>query len=306
MILPLKSFVFSCLFAAFSFAQTGLFPDAAPVIPVFAPAASAVPASLAPSPIIPAPEPLAGQDDGVEEKAPAWSQFPRYLLEDQKAIWSAPFRTGRQDAKYWAIFGGAAAGLVATDRWSSSRLPNTPGQVKAAMWTSRLGAVYTLAPATVGMWAVGKLTNNEKLKKAGYLGTEALANAAMVAMALKTVTQRQRPIEGGGAGSFFKSSGRVWNSGSSFPSSHAMETWAVASAVAHQYPDSKFVPILAYGLAGTVSASRIAARKHFASDVVVGAVIGYFIGEYVSRRHDPTRQPSWWQRVLSHVEFGAR
>lgn len=281
MSLSLKSFFLAFSFAAFSFAQSGVVPNP-------------VPERVEPR-----------QEIQVEEKAPAWSQFPRYLLEDQKAIWTAPFRIDSpENAKRWAVFGGVATGLLATDRWTSTRLPNTNGQVKAAMWTSRIGAVYTLLPATAGIWAVGALTKNEKVKKTGYVGVEALTNAALVSMGLKAITQRQRPIEGDGYGHFFKGAGRVWNSGSSFPSSHSMETWAVASAIAHQHPDSKIIPIVAYGLAGTVSASRIAARKHFASDVVVGAIMGYFIGEYVSNRHNPAKKPSLLRKVLSQVHFG--
>jgi len=34
-----------------------------------------------------------------------------------------------------------------------------------------------------------------------------------------------------------------------------------------------------------VSASRVAANKHFASDVVTGALMGWFIGRYVYQTH---------------------
>ena len=39
-----------------------------------------------------------------------------------------------------------------------------------------------------------------------------------------------------------------------------------------------------YSLATTVSASRVIARQHFPSDVVVGSVFGYLIGGYVVHR----------------------
>jgi hypothetical protein len=44
------------------------------------------------------------------------------------------------------------------------------------------------------------------------------------------------------------------------------------------------------GLAGPASASRFSARKHFASDILAGGAIGWFIGRHVSETHqDPSR-----------------
>jgi membrane-associated phospholipid phosphatase len=83
-----------------------------------------------------------------------------------------------------------------------------------------------------------------------------------------------------------------------------METWALASIIAHEYSSSRVVPIAAYGLATAVSASRFAAQKHFASDVVVGAAMGWFIGDYVYRKRHNAGSNSKLGRVLSHVQAG--
>ena len=77
--------------------------------------------------------------------------------------------------------------------------------------------------------------------------------------------------------------------------------------MAHEYPHPRIVPILAYGLATTVVGSRFAARKHFASDVVLGAAMGWFIGDYVyGKRHNRAldeKKPISW-RLLDHVRWG--
>ena len=39
------------------------------------------------------------------------------------------------------------------------------------------------------------------------------------------------------------------------------------------------------GIAGTVSLSRIFGFRHFASDAFVGAVMGWYIGALIQRRH---------------------
>ena len=48
---------------------------------------------------------------------------------------------------------------------------------------------------------------------------------------------------------------------------------------------SKPVQIAAYAFALAISASRVTARQHFPSDVLVGGTFGYLIGGYVVRHH---------------------
>lgn len=56
--------------------------------------------------------------------------------------------------------------------------------------------------------------------------------------------------------------------------------FALARVVSGEYP-SKRVALAAYLLAAAVSASRVTARDHFPSDVLVGGAIGYLVGSYV-------------------------
>lgn len=58
----------------------------------------------------------------------------------------------------------------------------------------------------------------------------------------------------------------------SFPSSHAVNTFAAATLFSLFY--RRWVPWVAYGLAGVVSYSRIYLGLHYPSDVVGGAVVG--------------------------------
>jgi membrane-associated phospholipid phosphatase len=71
---------------------------------------------------------------------------------------------------------------------------------------------------------------------------------------------------------------------SSFPSNHCILAWSSAAVVASEY-NGVFTQIAAYGLATGVSATRILARQHFPSDVLVGSAVGWMIGRYVVRRH---------------------
>ena len=55
-----------------------------------------------------------------------FGRMDRYVLDDQKAIWTSPFHTSKNDAKWWLIFGGATGALIATDKYVSKNAPN-PG-----------------------------------------------------------------------------------------------------------------------------------------------------------------------------------
>src|ERR1700727_3088900 len=57
-------------------------------------------------------------------------RMPRYVLQDQKAIWTSPVHTAKSDIKWWAIIGAATGTLIATDRYTEKRFPHTPDQVR--------------------------------------------------------------------------------------------------------------------------------------------------------------------------------
>jgi len=239
-----------------------------------------------------------------EKKVTPWKRIPRYVLQDQKAIWTSPFHTNKANAKWWAIFGGTGAALIASDRWTSKQLPNTDSQIAVSRWTSRLGAAYSLLPISGTFYFIGLGAGNDRFRETGILGFEAIANATIVSNVIKLATHRERPLEGTGDGSFW-GAGPIGNAG--FPSGHALNSWALASVVAHEYPRPLIVPIAAYGLATTVCGSRFAVRKHFASDLVIGAAMGWFIGDYVyAKRHNREidEKVSALDRVKSHLHIG--
>ena len=233
-------------------------------------------------------------------------RMPKYILQDQKAIWTSPFHTAKADAKFWVIFGAATAALVATDRHTVTQLPNSSTQVSVSNWGSRFGAAYSLIPISGAFYFIGTGSHEERFRETGLLAFETLLDSNLVVEAVKLAADRARPLESDGHGHFWDSPNGRWNSG--FPSGHAISTWAMASVVAHQYPHPRFIPLIAYGLATTVVFSRVGARQHFPGDVVAGSAMGWFIGDYVyGRRHnrDLDGKRTVTQKVLDHVRIGA-
>jgi membrane-associated phospholipid phosphatase len=199
------------------------------------------------------------------------------ILLDQEEIFTSPFHMNRQNAKWWLLSAATTAGLIAADHRIANAFENSRGQVRWGGRISHIGASYTLVPIVAGYYGYGVWRDHAKAREIGVLGTESLLDSLIVAGILKEATRRRRPDE--------KEPGEFWEGGTSFPSGHAIQVWSIASLLAHEYKHKPIVQVTAYSLASIVSASRIAAQKHFASDVVVGGTMGWFIGRYVYETH---------------------
>jgi hypothetical protein len=68
---------------------------------------------------------------------------------------------------------------------------------------------------------------------------------------------------------------------SSFPSGHTTVAFAAATVFALEYKDHFWIKFLSYGAASLIGASRVTENKHWASDVLVGAAIGYLTGKQI-------------------------
>jgi membrane-associated phospholipid phosphatase len=139
----------------------------------------------------------------------------------------------------------------------------------AELWTVRLPLSWSTHSA---------IFHNAKARETGILGGEAVLDSLIIVGVTKEIFQRPRPLENKGSGDFF-------SGGVSFPSGHAADSWALASVMAHEYNKNIAVPIVAYGLASLISFSRLSGQQHFASDVVAGSAIGWYIGRYVFKTH---------------------
>ena len=256
-----------------------------------------------------APGTEALKDKDLYEKTGYFHPFrrmTRFALKDQERIWTSPFHTSKSDAKYWAIFGGAAAALIAFDARIQRNAPSPTALVKLGTDGSSLGAAYTLIPISAGFYFIGSHNENERFRETGLLAFETLIDTTIVEEALKVITNRQRPLEGSGQGHFFRSNDRV---NSSFPSGHSINTFGLASIFAHEYSHTWWVKALAYAYAGGVAGARLAANRHFPSDTLVGGATGWFIGDYVyAKRHNREldQKPTAMQKVLEHVRIGAQ
>jgi membrane-associated phospholipid phosphatase len=171
--------------------------------------------------------------------------------------------------------------LITTDHqvMSSSKLIDPSLNSDASTASNGLLGGFVAAPAII--YGLGYLHHDEHATETGILGGEAMVDSLVVDEVMKLVSLRERPTLDNARGKFFQTS---VGANSSFPSTHTMIAWSSAAAIATEY-NGPLTQIIAYGLATGVSVTRVLARQHFPSDVLVGSAVGWMIGRYVVHRH---------------------
>jgi hypothetical protein len=215
------------------------------------------------------------QNNGADESE--LKGFSRRFLQEERDLWTSPLRIHQEDTQWLLPLGVGAAGLVLIDRKVSEDVRETPGLQRPSDIVSQAGAGLLVA-VPLSMIALGHFSHNARTVQAGVAGLEAFLHSGITVQVLKTATNRERPNKTLGDGGF-------WDGGKSFPSGHAITTWAFAAAMSDQYPDQKWVRISGYSVATAVSLARVGSLNHFPSDVLVGSSLGWLIGHFVSRHH---------------------
>jgi len=179
-------------------------------------------------------------------------------------------------------FAAATAVAIHYDARAQQELGIDKSRIDTSSTISQFGSTYATLGAGGALYVIGRWKHNEHLAETGRLGAEAVIDATLVVDALKLATNRERPDEGNGTGGFWPHGTRKFSD--SFPSGHAIGSWALARVIASEYPN-KLTQFGVYAFATAISVSRVTSRKHFPSDALVGSVFGYLIGGYVVRHH---------------------
>jgi membrane-associated phospholipid phosphatase len=143
---------------------------------------------------------------------------------------------------------------------------------------THLGDGVVLIGFMTALYVSGEVSDNNSLRKTALLSLESWLTTGIIVRGLKSVAGRARPWTGESSHSFHLFSTR--SRFASFPSGHASSSFAVAAVVADQ-SEKVYIDILAYSLATMVAISRVHIDKHWASDILVGSAIGYFIAKKI-------------------------
>ena len=159
---------------------------------------------------------------------------------------------------------GTTATLLAFEHENPDRIQNALEHAPAEAgsdWGNIYGNGMFLGAGAAALWTAGRWTGNvNAMDAAGDLGI-ALALDGAIVLGLKTSIRRTRP-----------------NGGPySFPSGHTSSAFTVAPILEQRFGWKVGAP--AYLFAVMTGLGRMEDRKHFASDVLAGAMLGLIVGE---------------------------
>ena len=216
------------------------------------------------------------------------------VADDIKQQVTSPFRATNSD---WLKIGGFALVTTGTilfadkpvNRAAIQLRNNNKSIVSASTYVTNFGGLYE-AYTLAALGAYGVIFKKEKEKTTTLLATQAYITAAAIETVLKYLTGRQRPsyydpITGQNNhtfhGPFYRFLRSDNSSFESFPSGHTTVAFAAATVFAMEYKEIRIVPIIAYSAATAIGLSRIVQNAHWASDVLVGAALGFLSGRQV-------------------------
>ena len=219
-----------------------------------------------------------------------WSSDYLHLVwSDTSAIVSAPVHWDQQQ---WLEVTAAVSAIVTTaafDRPIRDHIQarRTVTEDRFMNSCQNFNTLYLLG----GFEVWGELGGDVHAKNVAMDGIAAsIIASGLITPAVKFVVGRERPNKTSATFKFKPFSGN-----SSFPSGHATQAFAVATAISENYP-GWWVEGITYGSAALIGYARIEQNAHYASDVVVGALIGWSVARAVVHRHNGPPDPrrlSW-------------
>lgn len=259
------------------------------------------------------------QTDSIPFQNPPLLNFGSYftlLGQNAKQEFTKPFHLKKKD---WANLGKYAAVTLALSfsdepvQQAALRLRNrNSGLNNLSKDVTNLGGKYEVF-VIAGIGAYGLLTRKHKLFNTTLLATQAYLTGGAASFVLKFLSGRTRPsyyqngveAEPRFFGPFHKSLNNANGSkeNSSFPSGHSTVAFAVATVFATEYKGKPLVQIIAYSAASLISISRITENRHWVTDVVTGAAIGYLSGKLVVNNYHRFQKESSSAKEKNSISF---
>ena len=223
--------------------------------------------------------------------------FPAYFIllgSDMKQAFMTPFHLQKRDlgniAKF-ALLSGALSFADKPIQRNALDLKNDNRTVRGISdYVTRFGGIYEVY-TLLALGSYGFIFKSQKLKTTTLLASQAYLTGGAVETVAKFLSGRQRPnfYDGTGTaasarfhGPFHKLENSAgYKTNSSFPSGHTTVAFAAATVFALEYKKTPWIPVLSYSVATLIGLSRITENKHWLTDIVAGAALGFLTGQQV-------------------------
>lgn len=154
---------------------------------------------------------------------------------------------------------------------------NKSEKTEAVASVANLFGREAIIPIVAGAYFMGAVMEDGKLKQVGLFAVTTGLATQLVTEVFKNSFQRVRPNGTDSPYDF----GHPGNN--SFFSGHTSGAFSLATVIAETYKDNPVIPFLAYGVATLTAYARMHDQKHWASDVLAGAVVGHLVTKTMMR-----------------------
>jgi PAP2 superfamily len=221
-----------------------------------------------------------------------WAEMPvvKRVIYDVVAIPANVPRWSAGDFLTLGFWGGTVAALaypaapsldVRIDRWSHEHV----SKENPVVWTGPMQATLwsTLAVGALGTWGWAAATDHREIAQGMSLMGESVAVFQVYHLTSKMLLGRDGPEDGDGQGTFRGPANalRVYPAG--MPSGHSGTIYSIASSGLAYFDPPVWVHVLAHVVAGGIVAAHVIDHRHFASESLAGAVMGWYTGQWVVR-----------------------
>lgn len=228
------------------------------------------------------------QDPPYERPVSLAAVIPN-IAADQSKIWLFPTRLNRK--RNWiptAAILATTAALIAIDPPEGGYFRGTTAFSSFNRAFSGNATAIGTAVIPISLLATGVISKDMKMRNTALLAGEAVADSEILTYVLKDAFKRVRPAslrpQANFSDTWFQSKGGFLTSNGGMPSGHTIAAFSVATVVARRYGNHRWVPYVSYGMATLVGFSRLTLSAHFASDVFVGAALGYSVSRFAVLR----------------------
>lgn len=203
------------------------------------------------------------------------------FFDDGLSIVKAPFSFSSTEIY---ITGAVAAlsgiAFLSDSKIQSTVLKNQNKVMDNATWVGeKYGRSLIGGLLGSGLYLTGALLDNNDISSSGRMVVESVIYSGLTVGILKYAFSRGRPYENEGNSDYFDFTFK--EADVSLPSGHTATAFAVSTVLSRQI-DNVYATIGLYSLAGLTAYQRMYDNKHWFSDVVVGAALGYFIGNTIA------------------------
>ena len=213
---------------------------------------------------------------------------------------------GKDYTKLGALISGTVLLSFADDevhRFAQRQADDFPEVIRDFGWY--FGSPQNYLMANAGLYGIGLLTKNEKIRKTSVLIISSSITSGLIASISKNAFGRARPSSELGNHYFkpFSKEGRFH----SFPSGHTILSVTMAHAVAKQF-DSVWVKTGIYAIGAIPPISRLIDNEHWITDIAFSAAVSIIVVDSIDaflNRTNAYDYPEKEKTISWNLRFGA-